>query len=76
MFGTLIIDVIALVFIWISFMAAKNVSKAVGAVAQPFEDMGKKIGSLAMSMPKYAPILPASMGGSISGMSKTVEGLS
>lgn len=27
MFGTIIIDVIALVFIWMAFMAAKNVSK-------------------------------------------------
>ena len=52
-------------------MAAKNVSKAVSAIVQPFEDMGKKIGGLAMSLPKYAPILPGGI--SISGANKLVE---
>jgi hypothetical protein len=55
-FGTLIIDIIALVFIWMAFMAAKNVSKAVSAAVQPFEDIGKKVGNLAQSIPKYTPI--------------------
>lgn len=36
-FGTLIIDIIALVFIWMAFMAAKNVSKAVAMAVEPFE---------------------------------------
>ena len=31
-------------------------SKVVGKAIQPFEDMGNKVGSLAMSMPKYTPI--------------------
>lgn len=57
-----------------AFMAAKNVSKAVKAVAQPFEEMGNKIGGLAKSLPKYAPLpLP---GGSIAGMGKVADGLS
>ncbi len=55
-FGTLIIDIIALVFIWMAFMAAKNVSKAVKMAVQPFEDMWNKIGGIAKSIPKYAPI--------------------
>jgi len=67
MFGTLIIDIIALVFIWMAFMAAKNVSKWVKAAVQPFEDMGSKIGGIAKSMPKYAPILPPSLWGSMYG---------
>lgn len=57
-------------------MAAKNVSKAIKAVAQPFEDIGNKIGGLAKSLPKYAPILPQNMGGSISGLGKVADGLS
>ena len=54
--GTIIIDIIALVFIWVAFMAAKNVSKAVKAAVEPFEQMGKNIGKLGMSLPKYAPL--------------------
>jgi hypothetical protein len=71
MFGTLIIDIIALVFIWLAFMAAKNVSKAVSMAVQPFEEIGKKVGSLAASLPKYTPLpIP---GGSMAGASKAVS---
>lgn len=69
--GTIIIDIIALVFIWAAFMAAKWVSKAVDAAVQPFENMGKKIGELGMSLPKYTPLpLP---GGSVAGMNKAIN---
>lgn len=68
MFGTLIIDVIALVFIWMSFMAAKKVSTAVEAAFEPFEKIGSQVGTLAKSLPKYTPLpIP---GGSISGLGK------
>jgi hypothetical protein len=73
MFGTIIIDIIALIFIWAAFMAAKNVSKAVKAAVDPFEKMGQKIGQLGMSLPKYAPILPPSMGGSFAGATRMVD---
>jgi hypothetical protein len=43
MFGTIIIDIIALMFIWLAFMAAKGVSKVVSKAIQPFEDMGNKV---------------------------------
>lgn len=56
MFGTIIIDLIALVFIWVAFMAAKNVSKAVSAAVSPFEAIGSKIGKLATNMPQYMPL--------------------
>ena len=70
-FGTIIVDIIALLFIWMAFMAAKWVSKVVDAAVKPFEDMGKKIGGLAASLPKYTPLpLP---GGSVAGIQKTVE---
>lgn len=55
-FWTIILDIIALVFVWIAFMAGKSVSKAASKAIEPFENMGKKIGELGMSLPKYAPI--------------------
>ena len=73
-FGTIIIDIIALVFIWVAFMAAKNVSKAVKAAVSPFEELGGKIGKLGMSLPKYAPILPGGL--SISGANKIASDVS
>ncbi len=69
-FGTLIIDIIALVFIWLAFMAAKNVSKAVSMAVEPFEKIGKQVGSLASSIPKYTPI--PGLGMSMSGMEKGI----
>lgn len=72
--GTIIIDIIALVFIWVAFMAAKNVSKAVKAAVSPFEELGGKIGKLGMSLPKYAPILPGGL--SISGANKIASDVS
>ncbi len=71
--GTIIIDIIALVFIWVAFMAAKNVSKAVKAVVDPFESLGKKVWTFAMSLPKYAPI--PGTGTSISWITKVTEHL-
>jgi hypothetical protein len=71
MFGTLIIDIIALVFIWMAFMAAKNVSKAVAGAIEPFEKIGSQVGNLAKSLPKYTPLpIP---GGSLSGAAKVVS---
>jgi len=32
------------------------VSKAVSVAVQPFEDLGKKVGNMAASAPKYMPI--------------------
>lgn len=67
--GTLIVDIIAIIFIWVAFMAAKGISKAVSAVVDPFEKMGKNIGDLGMKLPKYMPLpIP---GGSIQGMEKS-----
>ncbi len=70
-FWTIVIDIIALVFIWMAFMAAKWVNKTISKVLDPFEQMGKKVWDMAMSAPKYAPLpIP---GGSISGLNRTVE---
>jgi hypothetical protein len=73
MFGTLIIDIIALVFIWLAFMAAKNVSKAVAGAIEPFEKIGSQIGGLAKSLPKYTPLpIP---GGSLAGAQRAATDL-
>ena len=69
LFGTIIIDIIALVFIWIAFMAGTWISKAAGKAIEPFANMGKKIGELGMSLPKYAPI-PGTGGLSMKSMEK------
>lgn len=69
-FGTLIIDIIALVFIWMAFMAAKNVSKAVSMAVEPFEKIGKQVWGLAQSIPKYTPI--PGLGMSMSGVEKGI----
>lgn len=68
-FGYIFIDIIALVFLWVSFMAAKGVSKAASAAMEPFEKMGKQIGSLGAGAYKYVPI-PGTGGMSVNGMEK------
>lgn len=70
--GTIIIDIIALVFIWVAFMAAKGVSKVAAAAFAPFEDIGNKMGSLAASIPKYTPI-PFTGGMSVSSGAKVFQ---
>jgi hypothetical protein len=70
-FGTIIIDLIALIFIWWAFMAAKNITKVAGAAITPFEQFGKKIWGAVSGLPKYIPLpIP---GGSVAGMQKTVD---
>lgn len=67
-FGTLILDIIAIVFIWMAFMAAKWMNKIIWAVLDPFENFGKEIWKLGTSLPKYAPLpIP---GGNIAGATK------
>jgi hypothetical protein len=69
--GTIIINIIALIFIWVAFMAAKGVSAVAKAAFEPFEAMGNKLGSMAMTLPKYAPILPGGL--SVSGAGKAID---
>lgn len=69
-FGTIIVDLIAIMFIWIAFMAAKWINKVVSAAAKPFEELGNKVWSMAASAPKYMPLpIP---GGSIAWASKWI----
>ena len=69
LFGTLIVDIIAIIFIWVAFMAAKGVSKVAETAFAPFEDIGKKMSSMALSLPKYTPI-PGTGGMSVGSMAK------
>ncbi|GAB0174994.1 MAG: hypothetical protein HHAS10_08730 [Candidatus Altimarinota bacterium] len=71
-FGTLIIDIIALIFLWSAFMAAKNVTKVAKAAFEPFEAMGKRVGKLAMDLPKYTPI-PGTGGLSLKAADKVLD---
>lgn len=70
LFGTIVIDIIALIFIWAAFMAAKWTSKAVAWAIKPFEDLWASVWRLGASLPKYAPLpIP---GWSLSGANKLV----
>jgi hypothetical protein len=73
-FGTIIVNIIAIIFIWVAFMAGKWVSKAVSAAIEPFEQMGKSIGDLGKKLPQYMP-LPIPGWGSVSpaGMNKVLS---
>lgn len=71
-FGTLIIDIIALIFLWAWFMAAKNVSKVAKAAFAPFESIGNKFGKMAMEIPKYTPI-PGTGWWSLKAAEKTID---
>lgn len=69
-FGTIVVDLIAIMFIWMAFMAAKWINKVVNAAAKPFEELGNKVWSMAASAPKYMPLpIP---GGSIAWASKWI----
>lgn len=72
MFGTIIIDIIALIFIWTAFMAAKNVTKVAKAAIEPFEKIWNRVGKMAMDMPKYTPI-PGTGGLSIKSADKVLN---
>lgn len=67
-FGTMIVDIIAIAFIWAAFMIVKSMSKVAAAALAPFETMGKNIGKLGMSIPKNMPVLPGGL--SVSGLER------
>lgn len=72
--GTIILDIIALVFIWVAFMAAAGLSKATAKAVEPFKQMGEKIGSLWAKLPQYAPI--PGLGLSVKGMERAAGDVS
>lgn len=55
-FGVIVLDFIAIAFIWIAFMAAKGVSKTAGAIMNPIENAGKQLANTMKTAPLYAKI--------------------
>lgn len=64
-FGTILVNLIALVFIWMAFMAAKSINSIVNTVAQPFEAVGSQVTDMAKKSVEYIPVPGV---GSIGGM--------
>ncbi len=54
--GTIIMNVLALVILWMAVMAALGSSKITEAAVAPIKWFGDEIGKLAMKAPQYVPI--------------------
>ncbi|OIP55067.1 hypothetical protein AUK10_00115 [Candidatus Gracilibacteria bacterium CG2_30_37_12] len=68
--GTIIMNVLALVILWMTVMTALGASKITEAAVAPIKGFGDEIGKLAMKAPQYIPIpLPGGKSTSMAGMS-------
>lgn len=65
----LILELFWVVILWIAVMAALKSSKTTEAIVQPIAKFGEDVWNLAAKAPTYAPILPASIGGSAAWLS-------
>ena len=63
----------ALMFIWVAFMAGMKISKVASKAVDPFKKMGAKIGEFGAKLPTYAPI--PGTGTSMAGLSKISDKL-
>lgn len=63
----------ALMFIWVAFMAGMKISKVASKAVDPFKKMGAKIGEFGAKLPTYAPI--PGTGTSMAGLSKVADKL-
>ena len=63
----------ALMFIWVAFMAGMKISKVASIAVDPFKKMGAKIGEFGAKLPTYAPI--PGTGTSMAGLSKISDKL-
>lgn len=54
--GTIIMNILALVILWMAVMAALGASKITEAAVAPIKWFGDEIGKLAMKAPQYIPI--------------------
>lgn len=55
-FGTIIVQFIALIFIWIAFVAASKVNKGIAAVVEPFENFGKSLKNMSKTAIQHVPL--------------------
>ncbi len=61
-FGKLIIEILALVVLWMAVMAALRSNKITESAVEPIAAFGKSLGDLMKNIPKYAPIIPVGGG--------------
>lgn len=55
-FGSMILQFIAIIVIWIAFMAAGKMSKVMEAVLRPFMELGGKVKSISAAVAQSTPI--------------------
>lgn len=67
--GTIIVNTLALVILWMAVMAALGASKITEAAVKPIADMGGSIGELMKNAPQYIPI-PGTSGQSMKSMTQ------
>lgn len=68
--GTIIVEAVALVFIWVAFMAAAKVNKWVATIIEPFEKFWKSIKDMGQQSIKHVP-LP--IFGNVHGLGRTMD---
>ena len=54
--GTIIMNVLALVILWMAVMAALSANDITEAAVKPIAEMGNQVGGLMKSAPQYIPI--------------------
>lgn len=69
-FGTIIVQFIALIFIWVAFMAATKINTGIAAVVDPFVKFGQSVKNMSASAVQHVP-LP--IVGNVHGLGKTME---
>jgi malonyl CoA-acyl carrier protein transacylase len=67
--GTIIVNTLALVILWMAVMAALSASKITGEAVKPIADMGHSVGELMKNAPQYVPI-PGTNGQSMKSMTQ------
>lgn len=56
--GTIIMNVLALVILWMAVMAALGANHITAHAVEPLANMGNEIGKLAAHAPQYIPLTP------------------
>ncbi|MDD2916880.1 MAG: hypothetical protein PHH70_03495 [Candidatus Gracilibacteria bacterium] len=72
--GTIIMNVLALVILWMAVMAALEANDITKAAVKPISEMGNSVGELMKHAPQYVPI-PGTGGQSMKSMTQGVSGI-
>lgn len=70
--GTIIVNTLALVILWMAVMAALGASKITESAVKPIADMGNSVGELMKHAPQYIPI-PGTNGQSMKSVTQGVS---